>query len=215
MRRIDSDAAQTGDEDMFATAYTPPEARRAFAAGGTELRLTEAAVMLAFAEHLFAHPGAARSVTVHPDGEHAKVFDIIACLSALGFQKSEALGTTSYGGRYQRGEDTLIVHPRSGLGDVVGAIDGQAVIAECKGGVVNSTHPGQKSRLRRGLAELIGQLMLLPVDGARHIAVLPRTSDTARMAARLHPRCRLAGIEIALVREDGAIRFVDAASPGA
>jgi hypothetical protein len=62
--------------------------------------------------------------------------------------------------------------------------------------------------LRKGLSELIGQLMVLPVDGARQVAVLPNTPDRARLAQRLAARCSLAGIELALVEIDGAIRYV-------
>ncbi|HEX7761426.1 MAG TPA: hypothetical protein VF459_18110 [Caulobacteraceae bacterium] len=74
--------------------------------------------------------------------------------------------------------------------------------------MINTTHAGQKSRLRKGLSELIGQLMVLPVDGARQVAVLPNTPDTSRLAHRLVARCGLAGIELALAEADGTIHYV-------
>lgn len=193
---------------MYLTLYEPPAKRRSAAEGGVEHRLTEAAVMLAFAMHLLQQPGSSGLVHIHPDGEHAKIFDIVGFLGQAGFILAEPLGSTAYGGRYVNGDQTIVVRPASGLGDVLGELAGRRVIAECKGGVVNTTHAGQKSRLRKGLSELIGQLMVLPVDGARQIAVLPNTPDTARLAQRLVARCSLAGIELALVEVDGAIRYV-------
>jgi hypothetical protein len=193
---------------VYLTLYEPPAKRRSAAQGGVEHRLTEAAVMLAFAMHLLQQRGSSGLVHIHPDGEHAKIFDIVGFLGRAGFALAEPLGTTAYGGRYVNGDQTIVVRPASGLGDVLGEVAGRRVIAECKGGVVNTTHAGQKSRLRKGLSELIGQLMVLPVDGARQIAVLPNTSDTARLAQRLVARCSLAGIELALVEVDGAIRYV-------
>jgi hypothetical protein len=199
-----------GGLTMYATQYDPPEKRRSSAIGGVEVRLTEAAIMLAFAMHLLSQAGSSGLVHVHPDGEHAKIFDIGAFLARLGFQKSEGLGTTSYGGRYVRGSETVVIRPTPGLGDVLGEVAGRKVIAECKGGVINSTHAGQKSRLRRGMSELIGQLMVLPVDNSRQVAVMPFTGEIARLAQRLAPRCDAAGIEIALVQADGRIDYVKA-----
>ncbi|HET9230929.1 MAG TPA: hypothetical protein VFO00_06550, partial [Vitreimonas sp.] len=133
---------------MFATEYSEtPEARRPHAVGGLERRLTEAAVMLAFAIYLLEASGAQNGfVTVRPDGEHAKIFDIVACLTSLGFVRTASRGTTPYGGIYKRGNETIVVDPSSGKGDVEAQIGGRRVIAECKGAVINSTHPGQRSR---------------------------------------------------------------------
>lgn len=194
---------------MFVTDYHPPEKRRAFVEGGIERRFTEAAVMLAFALHLFASSEGEATVAIHPDGEHAKIFDIVRFMSMVGFVRAAPMGRTVYGGRYVRGPQTLIINPTSGKGDVVGEIAGRKVIAECKGGVVNSTHNGQRSRTRKGMSELIGQLMILPANGDRHVAVLPETYDTARLAPVLAVRCAQVGIEIALVQEDGSVRYVE------
>ena len=120
---------------MFVTNYEPPIKRRAFAEGGVERRLTEPAVMLAFAFHLLECATEEALVTIHPDGEHAKIFEIAPFLAGCGFERIENLGRTMYGGRYVRGKHALIVNPTSGKGDVVGEVDGRRVIAECKGGV--------------------------------------------------------------------------------
>jgi len=193
---------------MFVTEYEPPEKRRSSAEGGMEKRITEAAVMLAFAFHLLELAGGKGTVSMHPDGEHAKTFDIVAFLERRGFARVEAIGRTAYGGRYVRGEEEIIVNPTSGVGDIVGVIEGQRVVAECKGGTINTKHSGQKSKLRKGLCELIGQLMWLPMDGSRQIAVLPETGEIDRLASRLISRCAQAGIEIALVDTLGEIRYV-------
>ena len=83
-----------------------------------------------------------------------------------------------------------------GLGDVVGG----NITAECKGGVLNSTHAGQTSRLRKGLNETIGQSMTSEiVEGKRQFAVVPKAPASEALAKRISARCRKAGIEIALV----------------
>ncbi|MBZ9798809.1 hypothetical protein [Mesorhizobium sp. ES1-4] len=193
---------------MFITLYDAPEKRRRYADGGIEHKFTEAAVMLAYASHLMAQSAGACVVSIHPDGEHAKVFDIAAFLLGRGFVREKAIGTTPYGGQYRQGEHTIIVNPSSGRGDVVGEIDGRRVVAECKGGTINSTHAGQKSRLRKGLAELVGQLMVREPANERQVAVLPYTTEVERLSLKLAPRCKMAGIEIALVHADGMISYV-------
>ena len=196
----------------FVTTYNPPEKRRSYAEGGIEERLTEAGVMLALALHLLgsSHEG---TVSIHPDGEHAKRFDIPEWLNRHGFCKVQALGKTAYGGIYRRGSETIRVDPRSGNCDVVGEIDGQRVVIECKGGTINSRHAGQLSRLRRGLCEAIGLLLARPPDGSREIAAVPWTVETARLADRMAARCRRAGIDIALVRRDGSIDWAVTVQP--
>ncbi len=164
--------------------------------------------MLAYASHLLAQSSGARVVSIHPDGEHAKTFDIAAFLLGQEFVREESIGTTAYGGLYRRAEHTIIVNPSSCRGDVVGEVGGRRVVAECKGGTINSSHAGQKSRLRKGLAELIGQLMVREAADERQVAVLPHTKEVERLSIKLAPRCKVAGIEIALVHADGAVVYV-------
>jgi hypothetical protein len=78
------------------------------------------------------------------------------------------------------------------------------ISAECKGGIINTRHPGQVSRLYKGLCETVGMLMANPSPG-RQIAVVPRTEGTLRLAQRLAPRCASAGIELALVGSRGEV----------
>jgi hypothetical protein len=137
------------EAESLLTLRDPPENRRGKTTGGSEQVLTEAAVMLAFAFWLFDSLDA-QSVEIHPDGEHGKRFDIRGWLEEHGFQLQSALGSTNYGGVYASGDRTLVVHPKSGLGDVVAATNRDKVVAECKGGILNTTHPGQLSHLRSG-----------------------------------------------------------------
>lgn len=192
---------------MFITFYEPPEKRRRHVPDGVEHKFSEAAVMLAFAFHLLEETADPCTVAVHPDGEHAKIFDIPAFLMTRGFVREGTLGSTSYGGYYRCKERTIIVNPSSGQGDVVGKLNGRRVVAECKGGTINSSHAGQKSRLRKGLAELIGQLMVREAADERQVAVLPFTAEVERLSLKLAPRCWSAGIEIALVHHDGSVTY--------
>lgn len=98
----------------------------------------------------------ARDVRIHPDGEHGKQFDFMGWLGRRAFTKVSDLGSTAYGGVYRNpmGE-TITVNPKSGLGDVVADVGNHVIWAECKGGIINTRHPGQVSRLYRGLCETV------------------------------------------------------------
>ncbi|GAA0598120.1 hypothetical protein GCM10009099_39130 [Caenispirillum bisanense] len=169
--------------------------------------------MLAYAMHLLRTQGA-RDVRIHPDGEHGKQFDFAAWLGRREFTKFSSLGSTSYGGVYRNSAgQTITVHPKPGLGDVVAEVGNCVISAECKGGIINTRHAGQVSRLYRGLCETIGLLMATPSQG-RQIAVVPLTESTLRLAERLAPRCAVAGIEIALVGSYGEVMEVKPQAAG-
>ena len=184
----------------------PPEKRVEHCDGDCEWRLPEAAVMLAFAMHLLRR-GEAGHVTICPDGEHGKRFQIRSWLEAHGFKRHERTGSTDYGGIYNRGKKRITVYPKSGDGDVTAQIDGQLVIAETKGGIINTRHSGQVSRLCRGLCEAVGQLMVRE-QNQRQIAVVPRTKNTLALAKRMTRRAKAAGVEIALVDRFGRVSYV-------
>jgi hypothetical protein len=66
------------------------------------------------------------------------------------------------------------------VGDIVADIEGRSYVAECKGGVINTKHAGQLSRLRKGLCEAVGlSLATEPVEGRRQFAVVPKTATSA------------------------------------
>ena len=87
-------------------------------------------------------------------------------------------------------------------------------MAECKGGIVNTRHAGQTSRLRQGLCETIGLSLASPaIEGRRQFAVVPRTKVTESLARRMAARAGSAGIEIALVDGRGNVFDVTPESP--
>ena len=192
----------------YVSLREPPEKRRNSCSDSKEKHLTEAAVMIAFAIHLL--DAGANRVEVHPDGEHAKQFDIRGCLESLGFVFESAKGTTPYGGTYRRRRQRVTVFPKPGSGDVTAELGNKLVTAECKGGVTNSTHAGLVARLRRGICEAVGLLMARPFDGKseRHVAVVPMTAATKKLARKMQGRTESAGIEIVLVSDHGQVQFV-------
>jgi hypothetical protein len=94
---------------------TPPEKRAAKAEGGAEKHLSEAAVMLAFAFHLFREEPSLKRVELHPDGEHGKQFDFQGWLRGRGFTLVRKEGTTSYGGVYSDGDREIYISLKPGL----------------------------------------------------------------------------------------------------
>ncbi len=201
------------DFDDLVAEREPPPNRRGKSLALLEHHLYEGAVMVAFALHLL-RTTAADEVRIHPDGEHGKQFDFAGWLERRGFNKASSMGTTSYGGRYLNPitGHGIIVNPTSGLGDVVAQADNLLIVAECKGGVLNTRHPGQQSRLAKGLHETVGQLLSKPLGG-RQVAVVPLTARTSVLAQRLAPRCSQAGIEIALVGSRGEVIEVRPGEP--
>lgn len=190
--------------DDLVALVEAPEKRAGKAEGGIEHRLYEGAVMVAYAMHLLRTTEAVH-VRVHPDGEHGKQFDFTGWLGRRGFDKVSSIGSTSYGGLYRHPEGwEITVNPKSGLGDVVAEVGNYIVSAECKGGIINTRHSGQISRLYKGLCETVGLLMASESPG-RQVAVVPYTDSTLRLAKRMVPRCALAGIELALVGSRGEV----------
>jgi hypothetical protein len=187
----------------------PPPNRKGKHDGEYEHHLYEGAVMVAYAMHLL-RTERTTEVSIHPDGTHGKQFDFRDWLGRHGFSMVEPLGTTAYGGRYaDTSGNRIVLLPKAGVGDVVAKLSDQNITAECKGGIINTRHAGQVSRLYRGLCETVGLLMASPSLG-RQVAVVPYTEQTFRLAARLIPRCNIAGIEIALVKCRGEIIDVKA-----
>jgi hypothetical protein len=185
------------------TLREPPQNRIGRTAGNLEKHFTEPAVMLAYVAYLMEQHPELKGIEIHPDGEHGQQFDIRGWLERRGYSLVEPQGTTTYGGRYRKGDRTVLVSLQPGQGDVVGELDGTRIFAECKGGIINTNHPGQRSKLRRGLCEAVGLLMSRGNMGERQYAVVPLTNETQRLADQMRPRCRKVGIEIVLIREDG------------
>jgi len=133
--------------------------------------------MVAYAMHLPRDP-LFKSVRIHPDDEHGKQFEFSGWLARRGFSKASSSGKTTYAGDCTDVEDRMItINPKSGLGDVVAGIGDRVILAECKGAIINTLHPGQRSRLDKGLHETVGRLMGKPHSG-RQVAVVPCTDLT-------------------------------------
>ena len=173
----------------FVTRHKAPDKRATYVAAdnGMEFKLTEGAVQIAVALAFLADPESCGCAEIYPDGEHAKRFPIRQFLIERGFRHTEMLGTKEYGGVYVQGDTRLTVNPKAmhGRGDVVSAIGGVTIRAECKGGTINSKHSGVQSRLRSGFAELIGQAMAMEENGDRHVIAMPLTDLTEKQADRL------------------------------
>ena len=189
--------------DDLIVELDPPTNRRG-KCDGKERHLTEAAVMLAYGMHLLRTVPNLEKVELHPDGEHAKRFEIVQWLSARGFELKESQGKTAYCGTYRNGRQTIIVASTPGKGDVVARTNDVVIVAECKGGIINTSYAGQKSRLRKGLCEAVGLLMARD-KGGKQVAVVPHTETTLKLARKLAPRALEAGIAIALVDELGKV----------
>ena len=176
-----------------------------------EWHLYEPAVMLAVAQWLFAC--GAEKICLHPDGMHIPQFDICGWLKNEGFEKVAAKGKTRDAGTHARNHHTLVVEFSPGWGDVVGDVQGTRVVVEAKGGIINTQHSGQKSKLRKHLYEAVGMLLDGPDRADRLIAAVPRHPVTEKIARRMAERCRDAGIEIALVTEKGNVQLCAANEP--
>ena len=165
------------------------------------------AVMSAFAMHLLATTPGLQRVDIHPDGEHAKRFNFSRWLERLQFFLAKQEGKNLQGGRYVSASGKEIyISFKSGLGDVVADFGNRRIVAECKGGIINTTHSGQTSRLRKGLCEAIGQSFSIPVaEGTRQFAVVPRTKTTVKLANQIWRRAKNASIEIALIDRHGSV----------
>lgn len=190
--------------DDLIVELDPPPNRQGHCDGGKELHLTEAAVMLAYGMHLLRTIPGLHHLELHPDGEHGKRFEIAQWLAARGFVLKKTQGKTAYCGTYVGGKQDIVVTSIPGKGDVVAITADGIVIAECKGGIINTRHAGQTSRLRKGLCEAVGLLMARP-KGGRQVAVVPHTETTFRLAQKLAPRAKDAGIDIALVDAQGRV----------
>ena len=197
--------------DDLISELPPPLNRVGACTGDLERHFTEGAVMTAFALHLLQAVPGLKSVAIHPDGEHGKRFPFRGWLEKRQFVRTKPAGGTDYGGEYlgPAGQSIVII-PTSGRGDVCADVEGRRFVAECKGGVINTTHPGQLSRLKRGLCEAVGLLLCADAEpSTRQFAVAPLTALTEKWAKRMNKRARAAGVEIALVGDTGRVFFLD------
>jgi hypothetical protein len=141
------------DLDDLVTELAPPQNRVGKCRHEREHHKYGGAIMMAYAMHPL-DTTSVKEVLVHPDGEHGKRFDFAGWLDRRGFERSSWTGKTTYAGRYVWPDGrTIAINPIPGKGDVVAEVDGAVVWAECKGGIINTRHSGQVSRLYKGIRE--------------------------------------------------------------
>jgi hypothetical protein len=128
MRPVHTHSSEMSMLDDLITRRPPPPNRMKGCDGNMECHLSEGAVMVAFAMHLLRTVPSLAQVSIHPDGEHAKIFDFEGWLQRRGFSKKSLLGKTTFGGTYASSTgQTIVVNPSSGRGDVSAEIDGSSI----------------------------------------------------------------------------------------
>src|ERR1017187_5999051 len=147
MMRVDSNSDKQSCAQVFddlIIELDPPANRRGKCGGDKERHLPEAAVMLAYGMHLLRTVPKLQEIHLHPDGEHGKRFEIVRWLLAQGFLLREAQGKTTYCGTFESGHQTIVVTSTPGKGDVVATTDDGTIVAECKGGILNTSHRSEE-----------------------------------------------------------------------
>lgn len=174
-----------------------------------ERKIPEVGVMFAMAVWLLSQPGSSRVVRVHPDGMHdSEDFGIADWLAKAGFVLSSRTGKTNFGGTWDGPLGQIIVSSRPGFGDIVGEVDGVEYFIEAKGGVINSGYAGHGSRNRNQLYLTLGQLFAkAPGPKVRRVAAVPRSPDILGLLKTLGPQIEAAGIDVALVLENGSVEW--------
>ena len=178
-------------------------------------RMPEAEVSLRLAFYLLALPGSDGVARVAIDGAQVKVgkrrvFPIEGFLRGMGWEQAEPIGHKDWQGRYVKGGQTLIIHSRPGVGDVVVRVGAKRIRAECKSGPLVKK-PG--SREYRKLREALGQAITVDhVDPDDVLMVaIPRTDAFSKLAERWRsaPLVVGAGIQIVLVGRDGKVEGIE------
>ena len=175
-------------------------------------RMPEAEVALRLAEFILSLPASGAMASVAIDGASIKVgdavvFDIGRFMATTGWQpvKEAQVGRNAWTGAYRRGDKTIRVHSRPGESNVVAAIDGRRIIAQCsKGPLARKPGRAEQSLLTTALAEAL--LFDIAAEDIV-VAAVPDTPvfHTLAESWRTRPLVKRAGIRIALVTRDGAV----------
>ena len=120
---------------------------------------------------------------------------------------TKKIGKTRDAGIYERDHQTIEIAFIAGKGDVVANVNGCRIVVEAKGGCLNTRSAGQLSKLHKHFYESVGMLLDDRISADRRIAALPYHKVTNEIAKRMMQRCQDAGIEIALVSENGDVRL--------
>ena len=174
-------------------------------------RMPEAEVSLRLAYYLLSLPGSNGKAKVAIDGAQVRVngsdiFPITEFLSTTGWEQIDQEGKNPWQGTYTRSSCQLIVHARSGVGDVVAKIGDRRVRAECKQGpLVRRPGSPEFPLLREALGQVLTAESVDPKD-VMTVAV-PLSEQFTKLAERWRPRplVRASGIQIALVGRTGDV----------
>jgi hypothetical protein len=178
--------------------------------------MPKAEVALRLAEFILALPGSGAMASVGIDGasikmDHAAVFDIGRFLSDIGWEqiKEPQVGRSAWNGAYRRGNKTIRVHSRLGVGDVVAHVNSRRIIAECKKGPLVRRAGSPEYSL---LTSALGQALLFDVSADDiAVAAVPDTPIFRRFAEawQERPLVRRAGIKIVLVAREAGVSGLD------
>jgi hypothetical protein len=178
-------------------------------------RMSEAEVALLLAFHLLSLPDSQDTASIALDGAQIyvgsrEIFPLSRYLQDQGWRQIEQQGKRDWHGRYERNGQYLEIHSKSGVGDVVVRVGDKRVRAECKKGSFLQKRANPEYKLLR---EAIGQLVSIEqlTDGDLLVVAVPDT-DKFRdlvMKWRNRPLIKRAGIQFALVSQNGAVEGLD------
>jgi hypothetical protein len=174
-------------------------------------RMPEAEVSLRLAFYLLGQPGSDGMAQVAIDGAQVKlgskvIFPIDEFLTHHGWPQTAQDGKNKWQGTYEKSGKLLIVHARSGEGDVVANVDGKRIRVECKKGpLVKKPGSPEYPILREALGQVLTMENVRPND-VLAVAV-PNTNANAKLAGkwRDRPLVKRSKIRIVLVGRDGRV----------
>lgn len=174
-------------------------------------RMPEAEVSLRLASYLLDRPESEGRAEVGIDGAMVRVgakeiFPIEAFLVQEGWEQLSQAGKNTWQGTYEKNGCRLMIHAKSGVGDVVAAVGSERIRAECKGGPLeNDASSSEYKRLR----EALGQLLTVERVEASDVmvAAVPRTATFQRLARtwRTRPLVIASSIRMVLVGRNGTV----------
>jgi hypothetical protein len=175
-------------------------------------RMPQAEVALRLAEFILSLPTSGAMASVAIDGAGIKagdgvIFDIGRFMAAGGWEqvKEAQVDRNAWTGAYRRRDKTIRVHSRLGVGDLVAAVDGRRIVAQCSKGLL-ARKPGRAEQSL--LTTALGEALLFDIGGDDIvIAAVPDTPVFRKLAEtwRRRPLIRRASIRIALVARDGTV----------
>ncbi len=178
-------------------------------------KMPEAEVALLLAFHLLDYRESHGEVDVAIDGAQVRVgkdeiFPIAEFLEASGWEQTEQAGKNPWQGSYQLEGQTLRVHSRAGVGDVVARIGEKRIRAECKKGNLVKKPSNPEYRILR---EALGQILTVEEIHRNDIMVVavPMADGFMRLAANWRQRPLMVRLKfrIALVGRDGSVQGLE------